>query len=131
MRLAHGNKALMIDRIVAVSRVIPRHTKVVEMLAWVQDSCSSGRTKFRATPITVAGNRPEIINIGKLIPPRFCKGSGTIIGQDSKYQSMVQRYRSVQELGTLWFKFKLKTVNKCLVLRALSAEGKFHGRYSS
>ena len=60
-----------------------------------------------------------------------CRDLGTITGQGTKHQTMIQRYRSGQELGTLWFKFKLKTVNKCLVLQALAAEGKFHGRYSS
>ena len=110
---------------------MPRNPEFVKMLAWAQGSCLSGRTRFRATPITVAGNRPEIINIGKATPPRFCKDSGAITGQDAKYQPMAQSYRSGKELVTLWFKFKLKTVNKCLVLQALSAEGKFHGRYVS
>ena len=88
------NKALMIDRIVVVSRPISRHTKFVEMLTWVQHFRSSGRTRFRTTAITATGNRLEVIDIEKLIPLRYCKDLGAIIEQDSKNKLMVQRYRS-------------------------------------
>ena len=106
----------MIDLIVGVSRFMSRYTKFVEMLAWIQDYCSSGRTRFRSTAITAAGNRCEIINIGRVLRLMCCRDLGTITGQGTKYQLMVQRYRSGQELGTLWFKFKLKTVDRCLIL---------------
>ena len=48
-----------------------------------------------------------------------CRDLGTITGQGTKCQTMIQRYRSGQELGTLWFHFRLETVNKCLVLQVL------------